>query len=106
MDFSMQEDSGAFSMFAGIIIGVVSVPIILAVFGFGARGVVPRSRAASWNRSIGGIIASRSLFAFLQSAGTGGYAMFKLQILAGILGACIGLLYTHFSSWSGRVKDH
>lgn len=66
---------------------VVAAPA-LAVFGFGANGVVAGSVAAGAQSGIGSVVAP-SLFAMLQSAGAGGYGVATVSAAVQGLGGAV-----------------
>ncbi|KAI5862469.1 hypothetical protein GGS23DRAFT_102398 [Durotheca rogersii] len=76
---------------------IISGPA-LGILGFGAQGVIKGSVAAGMQSGIGNVIAP-SIFAMLQSAGTGGYGVATVNtvvsaspLVAGAMGAGISRL--------------
>jgi len=72
---------------AAIAIGV-AVPGIIATLGFSTAGVVAGSAAAGIHASIGNV-ASGSLFAIFQSAGT-------MPLITGAIGGVVGAVIALF----------
>ncbi len=66
----------------------MAAPAILGAVGFSAIGPVASSIAAAWQASIG-LVASGSVFAFLQSVAMGGAAMGFIWVIGAFGGMVV-----------------
>lgn len=84
----------------GVAVGTATViataPIIIGAIGFASAGVLAGSFAAAWQSTIGGYIASGSIFATLQSIGATGAFLSTTTTCAvvGAAGATAGAIAT------------
>ena len=79
---------------AAVLVPVVIAcfPAVLAAAGFGTAGVVAGSVAAGWQATMGGYVASGSVFAAFQSMGALGAASVTAVAAGGAGGAATGML--------------
>lgn len=79
----------------GLAIGTTVLTIpggILYLAGFKTGGVVAGSAAAVIHSKIG-IVSAGSIFSYLQSLGAAGIVFTKYNILSGIIGSAVNVLY-------------
>ncbi|RPB27791.1 hypothetical protein L211DRAFT_833773 [Terfezia boudieri ATCC MYA-4762] len=89
---------------------IPALELFIGVLGFGAEGVVAGSIAAALQSAIGNV-SKKSLFAFLQSVGAGGWGLVALQqtnmlVTIAVIIAAIGeLLISHGIMEPDAVKN-
>ena len=85
---------------------VAATPVVLSAAGFTAGGIAVGSAAASVQSVLyGSTVATRSIFAALQSAGVAGISATASGIIAGTTGTAAVFIKKAGEKWFWKGKD-